>query len=92
MSFYSINQSIDLNPKSISNIYQNFEKINDNIRYISKEINQYSISDNISELNNKIENFSSWLKQFTEENKQKDDKDYKIYNNHSKNLWQFFKK
>ena len=90
MSFYSINQSIDLNPKSISNIYQNFEKINDNIRYISKEINQYSISDNISELNNKIENFSSWLKQFKEENKQKDDKDYKIYNNHIKSISKIF--
>ena len=90
MSFSSINQSIDLNPKSISNIYQNIEKINDNIQYITKEINQYSISENISELNNKLENFSSWLKQFKEENKQKDDKDYKIYNNHIKSISKIF--
>ena len=90
MSFSSINQSIDLSSKSVSNIYQNIEKINDNIQYITKEINQYSISDNISELNNKLENFSSWLKQFKEENKQKDDKDYKIYNNHIKSISKIF--
>ena len=90
MSFFSINQSIDLSSKSVSNIYQNIEKINDNIQYITKEINQYSISENISELNNKLENFSSWLKQFKEENKQKDDKDYKIYNNHIKSISKIF--
>ena len=90
MSFSSINQSIDLSSKSVSNIYQNIEKINDNIQYITKEINQYSISENISELNNKLENFSSWLKQFKEENKQKDDKDYKIYNNHIKSISKIF--
>ena len=90
MSFFSINQSIDLSSKSVSNIYQNIEKINNNIQYITKEINQYSISENISELNNKLENFSSWLKQFKEENKQKDDKDYKIYNNHIKSISKIF--
>ena len=90
MSFSSINQSIDLSSKSVSNIYQNIEKINDNIQYITKEINQYSISENISELNNKLENFSSWLKQFKEENKQKDDKDYKIYNSHIKSISKIF--
>ena len=90
MSFFSINQSIDLSSKSVSNIYQNIQKINDNIQYITKEINQYSISENISELNNKLENFSSWLKQFKEENKQKDDKDYKIYNSHIKSISKIF--
>ena len=73
----SISNNIDLDPKSISNIFKNIEIIKDNIFTITKKIN-----DNLSDLNNELEKFSDWLKQFNDEKKEKNEKDYKTYNNH----------
>ena len=72
----SISFNIDLDPKSILNIFKNIETIKDNILTITKKIKEYDLS----KLNEELNDFSDWLKQFNDEKKEKNEKDYKTYN------------
>ena len=82
----AIPQNIDLNPKSISNIFKNIETIKNYTLEITKKIND----SDISELTSKLNEFSDWLEQFNDEKKEKAESDYKVYNRHINSINDMF--
>ena len=82
----AIPQNIDLNPKSISNIFKNIETLKNYTLEITKKIND----SDIPLLNSKLTEFSDWLKQFNDEKKEKTESDYKVYNRHINSINDMF--
>ena len=82
----AIPQNIDLNPKSISNIFKNIEILKNYTLEITKKIND----SDIPLLNSKLTEFSDWLKQFNDEKKEKTESDYKVYNRHINSINDMF--
>ena len=82
----AIPQNIDLNPKSISNIFKNIETLKNYTLEITKKIND----SDIPLLNSKLTEFSDWLKQFNDEKKEKTESDYKVYNHHINSINDMF--